>query len=281
MPFKAKWENTTPADPSTVTIAPSVGDFLLACYVNDSNTANDFTPPAGWTELCELKNNTDNQGFVVWSRVADGTETSISFDANSGNVGISFVLSFDGVSQTVPLDVTPVTFNNNTSDTTSDLSITPVSNGCDIVLLFGNDRGSSGDTSFTFSTQSGTTGAWTNRADITSGFMNAAAGVTSQSVAGAITARCTTDVAGGRSGIIIALRPAASIEQEGFRFGADDGAEDAHTWIDSQDVSVTQPAAQNLILSVLVNATNAPGATTFKLQHRKVGDTNWIDTPLQ
>lgn len=281
MPFKAVWTQTTPGDPSTVTIAPDANDFLLAFYVNDANTVNDFTPPAGWTEACELQNNTDNQSFVVWYKKADGTETSISFDANSGNVGIAAVVSLSGIDTATPLDVAAVTFNNNASATTSDISITPSTNGCDIVFIAGNDRTSAGDTSFTFSTQSGTTGAWATQADINSGFMNAALGIASQATAGPITARCTTDTAGGRSGILFALRPASVVDQEGYRFGADDGAENAHTWIDAQDTTITQPASQNVILSVVVNVTGTPGARTFKLQHRKVGDATWIDTPLQ
>lgn len=208
MAYSQTWSNSTPADPCTVTISPAANDLLIGYCVNDSGTANDFTPPAGWTELCELQNSTDNQSFVVWYKKADGSETSVAFDANSGNTGIAAVLAFSGIDTTTPLDVASVTFNNNTSATTSDISITPVSNGCDLVFVLGNDRTSSGDTTFTFTTTAGTTGAWTTRADINSGFMNGGAGSATQTTAGALTAQCTTDTAGGRSGILIALRPA-------------------------------------------------------------------------
>lgn len=72
-----------------------------------------------------------------------------------------------------------------------------------------------------------------------------------------------------------------TIEQEGFRFGADDGGEAAHTWLAAQDAAVTQPLSQNILLSMLLNVTGSPGAKTFKLQHRKVGDSTWIDTPME
>lgn len=72
-----------------------------------------------------------------------------------------------------------------------------------------------------------------------------------------------------------------SIDQEGARFGADDGGEAAHTWLAAQDAAVTQPLSQNILLSVLLNVTGSPGAKVFKLQHRKVGATTWIDTPLE
>jgi hypothetical protein len=135
MAYSQSWSNSTPADPCTVTISPAANDLLIGYCVNDSGTVNDFTPPAGWAELCELQNNTDNQSFVVWYKKADGSETSVAFDANSGNTGIAAVLAFSGVDTVTPLDVTPVTFNNNTSATTSDISITPATNGCDLVFV--------------------------------------------------------------------------------------------------------------------------------------------------
>lgn len=283
MPFKAVWSNQTPADPCTVTIAPDANDFLIAYYVNDANTVNDFAPPSGWTEACELQNNTDNQCFVVWYKKADGTETSISFDANSGNTGIAAVLSFSGIDTTTQLDVTPVTFNNNTSATTSDISITPTTNGCDIVFVAGNDRTSSGNTTFTFSTQSGSTGSWITESDINSGFMNGAAGVASQTTAGAITVRCTTDTAGGRSGIVFALRPAVGafdIDQEGFRFGIDDAAESSHTWSQAQDTNDTVSVGTARLIRTLLNATGDPATLPLALRYQKNGAGGYAVVPV-
>lgn len=74
---------------------------------------------------------------------------------------------------------------------------------------------------------------------------------------------------------------AASVEQEGFRFGIDDGAEGAHTWAAAQDADITAPAGETRLLNVLVNVTGDPGAKTFKLQYRKVGDPGWSDVPIQ
>lgn len=71
------------------------------------------------------------------------------------------------------------------------------------------------------------------------------------------------------------------LEQEGFRFGADDGSESTHSFLADQDVSVTQPADHPILLDFLLNVSGSPGAKTFRLQHRKVGDTTWIDTPIQ
>lgn len=70
-------------------------------------------------------------------------------------------------------------------------------------------------------------------------------------------------------------------EQEGARFGNDDGAEAAHTWAAAQDANITAPAGQTQVLNMIVNATGTLGAKTFKLQYRKVGDGAWRDVPVQ
>jgi hypothetical protein len=62
---------------------------------------------------------------------------------------------------------------------------------------------------------------------------------------------------------------AATFEQEGARFGNDDGSESAHTWAAAQDANVTAPASTPLLLNIIVNATGSPGAKTFSLQSRR------------
>ena len=68
------------------------------------------------------------------------------------------------------------------------------------------------------------------------------------------------------------LAPAATLEQEGFRFGADDGSESTHTWLAAQDANINRSLNTPTLVTFIVNATGAPGAKTFKLQHKKVGD---------
>lgn len=73
---------------------------------------------------------------------------------------------------------------------------------------------------------------------------------------------------------------AVTLEQEGFRFGNDDGAENAHTWAAAQDTDLTAPAGQTQLINLIINATGDPATKVFKLQHRKVGDPTWKDTPV-
>ena len=86
----------------------------------------------------------------------------------------------------------------------------------------------------------------------------------------------------GAAAIAVALKEAAaaaSLEQEGFRFGVDDGSETTHTWAAAQDANLSAPAGKQ-ILAVNINATGATGAKLFKLQYRKVGTTDWLGVPV-
>lgn len=83
-----------------------------------------------------------------------------------------------------------------------------------------------------------------------------------------------------RNRIIVPAAAAATIEQEGYRWGNDDGAEGAHTWAAAADTNITAAGGEKRLLNFVVNVTGSPGAKTFKLQYRKVGDPGWTDMPL-
>lgn len=73
----------------------------------------------------------------------------------------------------------------------------------------------------------------------------------------------------------------ATLEQEGHRWGNDDGSESAHTWAAAQDANITAPASQALLLNFLVNLTGTPGATSLKVQVSPDGVDQWADIPPQ
>ncbi len=211
MAYSNSWINSTPANPCAVTVAPTAGDILLAWAIADSTTTGNLdSDPSGFSNLAPVVTSTnDGATFRASIKVADGTETSVSFSSTSTNPCIAGVIAFSGRDTTTPLDVAAVTIALSTAGTTADLSITPITDGCDLCYILGNDGGSS-NTTFTFTTQSGTTGAWTTQPDQHSGYYNVAAGRAVQTTAGAITARCTTSQTGGRLGVLVALRPAVS-----------------------------------------------------------------------
>lgn len=62
-----------------------------------------------------------------------------------------------------------------------------------------------------------------------------------------------------------------ALEQEGFRWGVDDGNESAHGWEAAQDTSITIADTQSRLLRVLVNATQDPASFAYTLRAQKNG----------
>ncbi len=63
----------------------------------------------------------------------------------------------------------------------------------------------------------------------------------------------------------------ATFEQEGFRFGEDDGNEAAHTWTDAQDTNIITAANTAKLLRMLVNTSADTASSAFTLRQQKNG----------
>ncbi len=71
------------------------------------------------------------------------------------------------------------------------------------------------------------------------------------------------------------------IEQEGFRWGVDDGSESAHTWEATQDTDITIADNQTRLLRVLINAVGSdPAATAYTLRAQKNGSGGYTAVPI-
>lgn len=66
-----------------------------------------------------------------------------------------------------------------------------------------------------------------------------------------------------------------TVEQEGFRWRADDGSETTATWLAGQDVNVIRPVTTPTRLRVILNSTLDRGSENYRLEYRKVGDQTW------
>jgi hypothetical protein len=76
----------------------------------------------------------------------------------------------------------------------------------------------------------------------------------------------------------IPIKPAAavfSLEQEGFRFFADDGPEASATALAAQDENITRPALVATRLRTLANATGDRPAEAVRLKYRKTDSHDW------
>jgi hypothetical protein len=73
-----------------------------------------------------------------------------------------------------------------------------------------------------------------------------------------------------------------TITQAGFRWGNDDGSESAYTFINAQNVDLSQPANVAAILRLLINTTGDTPPGQFKIQvKRSTGpETEWRDVKV-
>ncbi|HEX7124962.1 MAG TPA: hypothetical protein VF406_04195, partial [Thermodesulfobacteriota bacterium] len=217
MAFVQAWTDSTLGPTVNVTVSVSAGDVLVAWLVEDTNPAGDSVNPSNWptgfTHVHAIDTFADGQVLAVGIKVADGSEGLLTFGFPSGNDCIGGVAAFSGRDTTTPQDVAAVEASVDTAQNspwTVDASITPVTDGCDLVAIMGSDITSSQDVVHSFS---GGGLTWTVAADQWSGdFENVAVGYAVQPAAGAITVTGTGTRSGataGRAMILLALRPAA------------------------------------------------------------------------
>jgi len=71
-----------------------------------------------------------------------------------------------------------------------------------------------------------------------------------------------------------------TLEQEGFRWGVDDGNEAAHTFEAAQDTNISIADNQSRLLRTLVNATNDPASAAYTLRYQKNGSGGYTAVPV-
>ena len=72
----------------------------------------------------------------------------------------------------------------------------------------------------------------------------------------------------------------ASADQEGFRFGLDDGSESAHTWSQSQDANDTAAVGTARLIRALINGTGDLASAAYTLRYQKNGAGGYLPVPV-
>jgi hypothetical protein len=80
--------------------------------------------------------------------------------------------------------------------------------------------------------------------------------------------------------VVNAAAAGATADQEGARFGNDDGSESAHTFAAAQDAGLTAPLAQNVIVRALVDGTGDLPSTAYALRYQKNGTGGYLPVPV-
>lgn len=254
------------------------GDVVVAT-INANGTSNTVTDNNGATSLTsrDFIDNPDSARYYVFDRVCTGSEpATLNFTLGTSARWSVVLRQYRGVDSSI-WDVAPsgTTANTGSGDLTGELaSITTATNGAVALALLSDDFN---PTVTTFSS-------------IDNGFGNvlteagqqfqttADKTITTAGAVGITTITCTTSATISWSGWLCALKPAsATLEQEGFRFGVDDGNEASHTWLAAQDTNASIDKGVNIRLRMIVNTTNDAPSQRYKLRYRKVGDDGWRD----
>lgn len=181
------------------------GDLIL--FVVGTDSAETRTGPTGFTS--KSATNVSDERLQIWYKVADGTEgASFSCGAGSAN-SAGFCVAYSGIDNTTPFDVAAGTNGSGTGASITAASITPTTNGCQI--LFVGCRDSNANAAQTVTPPSG---SWAEQVDIPSAqcwaniyladFNQATAGAVGTTTATASSTNNATNI-----GILLALRPAS------------------------------------------------------------------------
>lgn len=210
---------TTAVTPLAINPGAAAGSTIIEFVCNDSASGVTWTFPASFTQLLnQLCASSDGGSVAVsYKTTASGSEGSINTTNSGSTLMIGGMAAFSGVDQTTPIDVTPPAAVVNTTMTANPLvmasnSMTTVTDGCMIIAVRLCDVSAGQSNPVTFSTTTGSTGAWTSLNETNNAFYNVSLGYASQSTAGAVVVSSTNGGSVSSAGVlfVFALRPAGA-----------------------------------------------------------------------
>lgn len=251
----------------------AAGDTLLACSIGISATATvtswSMTGESAPTNEGDIERASSNSS-IQWAILSNVTGTgskTVTATWSTGVTGICFIWRLTGRDTAGAYDTQVGVSGTGTPSASNSITAAP---GSDVFSVISHGGFGAGTPS------SGTE-------ETIPDFNNYEGAAYLENQSGAVD--ITWSWSGGGAYVVsaIAVKAAASstIAQEGFRWGNDDGAENAHTWAAAADVNITAPAGGQRLLNFVIDVTGSPGAKVFKLQYRKVGDPTWVDMPVQ
>jgi hypothetical protein len=212
--YSNSWVNSTPAHPLVITVAPNAHDNLQICVVTDASATESFTWPSGFVQISNRPFGTDGSTLATAEKVdATGSETTLSISNTLSHAMIGGVVAHSGRNNTTGQDVTAIDVFNSTAQAspwTQAGTISPATDGCDIVAFFDSDTTGGTDPVHSFADTIPLT--WTVRQDQNSGFYNWAFATAPQATHASTTVTGTGTLvaeSAGRAMLVMALRPAA------------------------------------------------------------------------
>jgi len=260
----------------------------------DTLVAGDLTQTAGTATLGTIsldRLDSDPVGggtylhTAIYSAIVTGSGTLTLTQAgmNAGSYGLVFSEAFNGTwdgSRVEDADGATSATDNLTSFATP--TVTSAAAAVFVAVLSWNTGGTGAGLAVD-------DGAWTD-IGVSNDGVNYVPGAASYR----IVATGTTDSAGwtgtqdgasynGASASVVVYKeaaPSVSVDQEGARFGNDDGNEAAHTWAAAQDANITSPLGTALLIRALLNGTGDFASTAFALRYQKNGSGGYVAVPV-
>jgi hypothetical protein len=244
----------------TLTVPPGavVGGTALALVYKENNTAPGV--PSGWTLIHEINPDTNHSAHLYWARVTAGGAADPG-STHQWTFGSIFrgggVWAFNGTVPTGdPQDVAATENSSTTGQVITVNGLTTLTPDCRLVYFVTHWAG--GD----YSTPAG----YLEHTDAV-GWAVGSKALPSAGAESNFTVTCT-GASDSWSAFLVALKPAATIEQEGFRFYTDAASPVA---LAAQDAGVTREEDTNTLVRMLVNANSDPEAGQHQLEYRVNG----------
>lgn len=249
------------------------GDMWVIYAAADLNTGAAIGVPAGFTAISAMHQQAANypgcRGF--WKAVT-GTESAVTiqftsvYEVEAASIRIAGANSLDVVSAETEAA-------GGTTSETFDAPDVTVAAAASVALTVVGYTVGGGAGTVGITPPSGMTAAQTHGAGFSQwgiAYQEVGAGAFAPGT-WAISASAAIEFLTGLTFVVGQSGASASLDQEGFRFGNDDGAENAHTWAAAQDVNITAPAGETRLINIIVNAAASPGAKVFSLERLRPG----------
>jgi len=272
--FRAK-SNNGGASGTDLTVNKPTGtldnDILIAdTYSEASGTA--FTLPAGWTWVAAAVQNSNSNFWhrVAWKRASsEGSSWTFTHSSSAWRTVVCSAWS-GGVTSGDPQDATADSDNAASTTVTAGTITTSTNNSMNIA----------GVMSYNLDDLGASSSGYTDGGIFDS--HNLFYAIQASSGASGTKTFTSASASGNWTSWHISIKEAASAtqEQEGFRFGEDDGSESAHTWTANQDTNISTADNTAKLLRVLVNATLDPASAAYTLRYQKNGAGGYTAVPL-
>lgn len=260
---------------TTLTVSAGSDNCLFALLVlgdGGTPTGVGITWNSTSMTLVDSQVNSRGQNLYIYRLVAPTTgNQTLAASWTGSDDAVLAAINFSGVDQTTPV-VTAHTQKPTGSSTAPSATVTSATN--DATLTLSGASTNTGTPSFT--TPRTQTQVFTDSSQIDN-LAEASYALGGTSNAHSFT--LTTSLDWAAVGIHIQATQGTS-EQEGFRWGVDDGNESAHGWEAAQDTNITILDDQSRLLRVLVNATGDPSSIAYTLRYQKNGSGGYVAVPV-